>query len=207
MSTRDHRTARRLARAMHVARQRPRIVVVQRPYPAGPNLLTHMALGALVAEAVRHSLDYPDDDGEFFAAEFERRGLPETASVVRDGAEALGADEAGDAAEPLRVQQALTRLSAVGAADNILNGLAEALDLVDEDPWRDANPTMLTSNEQLDDLIIVGADYETVTAYANAVELSDISPSEDLADSLGGAAEVDAYDHEMLSEDADQATL
>ncbi|APT84238.1 hypothetical protein CAQU_03195 [Corynebacterium aquilae DSM 44791] len=166
-----------------------------------------MALGALVAEAVRHSLDYPDDDGRFFAEEFERRGLPETASIVRDGEGELGADDAADAAEPLGVRQALARLSAVGAADNILNGLGEALDLVDEDPWRDANPTMMTSNEQLDDLIIAGADHETVAAYANAVDLSDISPSDDLADSIDGPVDVDSYDYEMTVEDSDQTTL
>ena len=190
---RDQALARRLAHALRVARQRPRVVYVARPFPPGPAYLTRLTVGALAVAAIRDQLDYSGKHSNFYTDEFDRRGFAATAGVLAGAA--LATEWSREDETHPEFTAAVDRMNVVNVADGILDGIGQALDLTDPSPNDGVTPTMLSPAEMFDDLSAVGAPTETLTAFANGIGLSTESSSEAMArefyrsDSLAATAE------------------
>lgn len=175
MPTADKRFYRRFRTLVAHAQRNPQIVknyTPQRTLQPGPAALQRMTLGFLATEAARAWLSDSPLMKAFVADELARRGLEESAALVGNPSHP-SEDSVDLAAENLQIDYALQRLSTTQSFDQALISLGTALDLVEPEAHLNQGHTMLSTREQLDDLIAVSAPPEMIAAYVSAVEITD----------------------------------
>ena len=179
--SRDRRTAYRLARLLKAVQAQPRRRAQSRmPYPAGPAALMRFSAGVLVVETIRHVIDHPAAPRDHLAYEFARRGLNETADLVQNNDFTQPLD--WDMPKDPNLDKAITRLEAVNDASYaMLDSAGRTLDYNDEAALDQVKTTMLSPSEQIDDLVAVGADHDTIAAFIEAQGVSDVSASTAMA--------------------------
>lgn len=153
-------------------------------FTPGPALLQRFTLGDLATEGARAIAENNELSRNFVRDEFERRGLTKSA-------EALDANVVASHSDMLDEQQmspAIKQIKHEGVTDNTLSFAGQTIDATEPDTRYMANPTMLSSQEQLNDLRATNADSEAINAYSKGVEITNESPSASLMTNLASNA-------------------
>ena len=178
MTDLDQRYSEQLMALHHAVSQE------QRMFTPGPALLQRFTLGDLATEGARAIAENNELSRNFVRDEFERRGLTKSA-------EALDANVVASHSDMLDEQQmnpAIKQIKHEGVTDNTLSFAGQTIDATEPDTRYMANPTMLSSQEQLNDLRATNADSEAINAYSKGVEITNESPSASLMTNLASNA-------------------
>ena len=143
-----------------------------------------IALHHAVSQAPTTELEQNELSRNFVRDEFERRGLTKSA-------EALDANVVASHSDMLDEQQmnpAIKQIKHEGVTDSTLSFAGQTIDATEPDTRYMANPTMLSSQEQLNDLRATNADSEAINAYSKGVEITNESPSASLMTNLASNA-------------------
>lgn len=175
MPTVDKRCATRLryliAKIRHVP-DRHSQRIVQRTVQPGAHTLRRYTLGELTVEAARSVSIGSLLAQQLVTAELERRGLTESADVVHHSK-----DIDDNVVEPVdhpSLDVMFDRITEHNV-DGVLHSVGVAFDLMEPEYGLGQEPTLLSSQEQLTDLISVGAPQEMIDAYASTIEITDTS--------------------------------
>lgn len=184
MTDLDQRYSEQLMALHHAVSQAPTTKLEQRMFTPGPALLQRFTLGDLATEGARAIAENNELSRNFVRDEFERRGLTKSA-------EALDANVVASHSDMLDEQQmspAIKQIKHEGVTDNTLSFAGQTIDATEPDTRYMANPTMLSSQEQLNDLRATNADSEAINAYSKGVEITNESPSASLMTNLASNA-------------------
>ena len=184
MTDLDQRYSEQLMALHHAVSQAPTTALEQRMFTPGPALLQRFTLGDLATEGARAIAENNELSRNFVRDEFERRGLTKSA-------EALDANVVASHSDMLDEQQmnpAIKQIKHEGVTDNTLSFAGQTIDATEPDTRYMANPTMLSSQEQLNDLRATNADSEAINAYSKGVEITNESPSASLMTNLASNA-------------------
>ena len=184
MTDLDQRYSEQLMALHHAVSQAPTTDLEQRMFTPGPALLQRFTLGDLATEGARAIAENNELSRNFVRDEFERRGLTKSA-------EALDANVVASHSDMLDEQQmspAIKQIKHEGVTDNTLSFAGQTIDATEPDTRYMANPTMLSSQEQLNDLRATNADGEAINAYSKGVEITNESPSASLMTNLASNA-------------------
>ena len=184
MTDLDQRYSEQLMALHHAVSQAPTTELEQTMFTPGPALLQRFTLGDLATEGARAIAENNELSRNFVRDEFERRGLTKSA-------EALDANVVASHSDMLDEQQmnpAIKQIKHEGVTDNTLSFAGQTIDATEPDTRYMANPTMLSSQEQLNDLRATNADSEAINAYSKGVEITNESPSASLMTNLASNA-------------------
>lgn len=167
------RRLRTMARSAHTT-----TYVTVRSMRPGPNLLKHMSVGLLAAEATRAWISNNTDTAllPMIAAELKDRGFNDTAAAVIDASttDAI-VPEVDDIFDTNAHMD--TKLAIVATA---IDRIADIVDNYDRHA--------MSNKEVLDDLSIMNAPPEAIDAYAQALGSSDTPPSVTVATELDNSS-------------------
>lgn len=172
MLTVDKRCATRLryliAKIRHVPDRYSRRIA-QRTVQPGAHTLRRYTLGVLTVEAARSVHIGSPLAQRLVTAELERRGLTESADVVHHSTEID--DHIIEPVDHPSLDAMFNQIAEHNVA-GVLHSVGVVFDGVEPEHDLGQDPTFLSSQEQLDDLISVGAPQEMINAYASALEIT-----------------------------------
>ena len=194
----DHRFARRLRILRRVVSKVTVVDLHQRTFVAGPALLERFTLGVLAAEGVRAIVENNHLSRELVGEELKRRGLSESVNALMADAQSL--ETVSDMSSEQKLEQVAAQIEGKGITNSTLGHIGRVIDLIEPETGYMINPTMMSSQEHLDDLYATNADDRAIDAYVAGVEITSESPSTNL---LAVDTDNKAADAETLEQEAD----
>ncbi|AKK07390.1 hypothetical protein CMUST_15505 (plasmid) [Corynebacterium mustelae] len=169
----DKRSAGRLryliGRMRHVPAQSSQRMV-RRTVQPGPHTLRRYTLGSLMVEAARSVYVSSALARQLVAAEFDRRGLTESADTMRHFEDIE--NRFVDATDHSDLDVMFAQIADTHNVDGVLRLVGVSLDASEPDFTLGQESTLLSPQEQLDDLISVGAPQEMIDAYTSTIDIS-----------------------------------
>jgi|GEM_PF-768821 hypothetical protein len=194
----DHRFARRLRILRRVVSKVTVVDLHQRTFVAGPALLERFTLGVLAAEGVRAIVENNHLSRELVGEELKRRGLSESVNALMADAQSL--ETVSDMSSEQKLEQVAAQIEGKGITNSTLGHIGRVIDSIEPETGYMINPTMMSSQEHLDDLYATNADDRAIDAYVAGVEITSESPSTNL---LAVDTDNKAADAETLEQEAD----
>ena len=194
----DHRFARRLRILRRVVSKVTVVDLHQRTFVAGPALLERFTLGVLAAEGVRAIVVNNHLSRELVGEELKRRGLSESVNALMADAQSL--ETVSDMSSEQKLEQVAAQIEGKGITNSTLGHIGRVIDSIEPETGYMINPTMMSSQEHLDDLYATNADDRAIDAYVAGVEITSESPSTNL---LAVDTDNKAADAETLEQEAD----
>ena len=194
----DHRFARRLRIPRRVVSKVTVVDLHQRTFVAGPALLERFTLGVLAAEGVRAIVENNHLSRELVGEELKRRGLSESVNALMADAQSL--ETVSDMSSEQKLEQVAAQIEGKGITNSTLGHIGRVIDSIEPETGYMINPTMMSSQEHLDDLYATNADDRAIDAYVAGVEITSESPSTNL---LAVDTDNKAADAETLEQEAD----
>jgi hypothetical protein len=194
----DHRFARRLRILRRVVSKVTVVDLHQRTFIAGPALLERFTLGVLAAEGVRAIAENNHLSRELVGEELKRRGLSESVNALMADAQSL--ETVSDMSSEQKLEQVAAQIEGKGITNSTLGHIGRVIDSIEPETGYMINPTMMSSQEHLDDLYATNADDRAIDAYVAGVEITSESPSTNL---LAVDTDNKAADAETLEQEAD----
>jgi len=194
----DHRFARRLRILRRVVSKVTVVDLHQRTFVAGPALLERFTLGVLAAEGVRAIVENNHLSRELVGEELKRRGLSESVNALMADAQSL--ETVSDMSSEQKLEQVTAQIEGKGITNSTLGHIGRVIDSIEPETGYMINPTMMSSQEHLDDLYATNADDRATDAYVAGVEITSESPSTNL---LAVDTDNKAADAETLEQEAD----
>jgi hypothetical protein len=194
----DHRFARRLRILRRVVSKVTVVDLHQRTFVAGPALLERFTLGVLAAEGVRAIVENNHLSRELVGEELKRRGLSESVNALIADEQSL--ETVSDMSSEQKLEQVAAQIEGKGITNSTLGHIGCVIDSIEPETGYMINPTMMSSQEHLDDLYATNADDRAIDAYVAGVEITSESPSTNL---LAVDTDNKAADAETLEQEAD----
>lgn len=194
----DHRFAQRLWILRRVVSKVTVVDLHQRTFVAGPALLERFTLGVLAAEGVRAIVENNHLSRELVGEELKRRGLSESVNALMADAQSL--ETVSDMSSEQKLEQVTAQIEGKGITNSTLGHIGRVIDSIEPETGYMINPTMMSSQEHLDDLYATNADDRAIDAYVAGVEITSESPSTNL---LAVDTDNKAADAETLEQEAD----
>jgi hypothetical protein len=194
----DHRFAQRLWILRRVVSKVTVVDLHQRTFVAGPALLERFTLGVLAAEGVRAIVENNHLSRELVGEELKRRGLSESVNALMADEQSL--ETVSDMSSEQKLEQVTAQIEGKGITNSTLGHIGRVIDSIEPETGYMINPTMMSSQEHLDDLYATNADDRAIDAYVAGVEITSESPSTNL---LAVDTDNKAADAETLEQEAD----
>jgi len=135
---------------------------------------------------------------ELVGEELKRRGLSESVNALMADAQSL--ETVSDMSSEQKLEQVTAQIEGKGITNSTLGHIGRVIDSIEPETGYMINPTMMSSQEHLDDLYATNADDRAIDAYVAGVEITSESPSTNL---LAVDTDNKAADAETLEQEAD----